>query len=105
MSRPMVLALVLLFLIFSSQTEWLQQVKIEPEAEPPPRALHASSHQVNEQKAGQTSLSSQIIFLQEKQIHTLTQLVRSLRNQLSLCQETLAKENATETLLDVPEAD
>ncbi|XP_024542424.1 uncharacterized protein LOC9648263 [Selaginella moellendorffii] len=95
MSRPMVLALVLLFLIFSSQTEWLQQVKIEPEAEPPPRALHASSHQVNEQ----------IIFLQEKQIHTLTQLVRSLRNQLSLCQETLAKENATETLLDVPEAD
>uniref|UniRef100_A0A1D1YL72 Lon protease 1 n=1 Tax=Anthurium amnicola TaxID=1678845 RepID=A0A1D1YL72_9ARAE len=80
MSRPMVLAFLLLILIITSQFEWKQQLVNDLD----------SSHSISD-KQQQTMnkvevVKEKIILSQEKNIQRLNKLVQSLQQQLVQCQ-------------------
>ncbi|KAJ7567939.1 hypothetical protein O6H91_01G013000 [Diphasiastrum complanatum] len=90
MSRPMLLALVLLVLFLTSQTDWLEQTKTVPESNvaTKPQQVHTERQLIKEQ----------IILIQEKRIYILNQLVKNLQHQLSLCQGNVSHNPTTENL-------
>ncbi|GLJ21748.1 hypothetical protein SUGI_0405740 [Cryptomeria japonica] len=75
----MALGLVLMILILTSQSEWKQQLKneIEPTA-PFPKKQHQISNK-------HERIKEQIILSQEKKIHLLNELVKTLQQQVTQC--------------------
>lgn len=80
MSRPMVLGLVLLVLILTSQSDW----KIEPKVD-----LEAASIAISKQQKLQSNhekVNKEILVMQEKEIYVLKLHIKSLQEQLARCE-------------------
>ncbi|KAK1411887.1 hypothetical protein QVD17_32721 [Tagetes erecta] len=80
MSRPVLLVLFLVLMVFTSQFEWNQLIVNEVEARP--LALSQKQQYILEREQ---SVKEKIILSQEKQIQKLKTLVESLQEQLSVC--------------------
>ncbi|KAF8397952.1 hypothetical protein HHK36_016878 [Tetracentron sinense] len=93
MSRPMLLAFLLMILIITSQFEWKQQLVNELEASPSisQKQLHISNRE--------EAVKEKIILSQEKNIQRLNDLLRSLREQLLQCRSNDETINGTATPL------
>ncbi|GMY15770.1 Peptidyl-prolyl cis-trans isomerase G [Fagus crenata] len=79
MSRPMLLVFLLVILIITSQFEWKQQLVIDLESTP---SISEKQHEISKREE---AVKEKIILSQEKNIHRLNELVRSLRRQLQQC--------------------
>ncbi|KAJ9184546.1 hypothetical protein P3X46_004260 [Hevea brasiliensis] len=79
MSRPWVMVFLLLLIVFTSQFEWKQQFGSDIEATP------AISRKEQFILKREEAVKEKIILSQEKNIHKLNELVRSLREQLLQC--------------------
>nr|CAB3456217.1 unnamed protein product [Digitaria exilis] len=84
-TRPVVLVLLLLVLVITSQFEWKQQIGEAADADP------ASAHRRQQLLAREHAVKEklycrlQIILSQEKNIQQLNQLIESLQRQLLHC--------------------
>ncbi|CAA0836011.1 Unknown protein [Striga hermonthica] len=89
MSRPAVLVFLLLVLIITSQFEWRQQLVNEADS--------TSGETQKRQKISEReeTVKEKIILSQEKNIQVLTELVRSLKEQLHLCKGSNETANGT----------
>ncbi|KAL3828599.1 hypothetical protein ACJIZ3_017401 [Penstemon smallii] len=83
MPRSMVLVVLLMVLIITSQFEWRQQLVSDPDTNPRESQNH---QQISERKGG---VKEKIILSQEKNIQRLNELVRSLREQLEQCRSNI----------------
>ncbi|KAG6778181.1 hypothetical protein POPTR_004G200200v4 [Populus trichocarpa] len=79
MSRPMLLVFLLLILIITSQFEWRQPLVNDIDTKP---AVNPKQLQISKWEEG---VKEKIILSQEKNIHRLNELVRSLKQQLLQC--------------------
>ncbi|KAF7154319.1 uncharacterized protein LOC131325794 [Rhododendron vialii] len=79
MSRPMLLVFLLIILIITSQFEWKQPLVSDIEASP---SVSQKQQQISSREE---AVKEKIILSQEKNIQRLTELVRSLREQLLQC--------------------
>ncbi|KAF9684676.1 hypothetical protein SADUNF_Sadunf04G0143400 [Salix dunnii] len=79
MSRPMLLVFLLLILIITSQFEWRQPLVNDLDLKP---AVNPKQLQISKWEEG---VKEKIILSQEKNIHRLNELVRSLKQQLLQC--------------------
>ncbi|OWM69026.1 uncharacterized protein LOC116210879 [Punica granatum] len=93
MSRPMLLAFLLLVLIITSQLEWKQPLLVDPEPTP---SISEKQYQISER---QEAVKEKIILSQEKNIQKLNELVQSLRRQLLQCRADKETRNNTVTSL------
>ncbi|CAA6674742.1 unnamed protein product [Spirodela intermedia] len=80
MTRPMVLAFLLLVLIITSQFEWKQQLVNDIDTSQ--RTLGKEQHTMKKEEI----VKEKIILSQEKMIRRLDKLVHSLQQQLLQCQ-------------------
>lgn len=92
MSRPMALGLVLMILILTSQSEWKQQLKNEIESTGP---FHKKQQQISNKHE---LIKEQIILSQEKKIHLLNDLVKTLQQQITECKNASAGYNPVEAV-------
>ncbi|XP_073064792.1 uncharacterized protein [Primulina eburnea] len=100
MSRPMLLVFLLLVLIITSQFEWRQQLMSDVDMN------SRDSHKQEQISKREESIKEKIILAQEKNIQRLTELVRSLREQLHQCRnnnETLkgTRSSLTEQIIEL----
>ncbi|KAK3016640.1 hypothetical protein RJ639_005963 [Escallonia herrerae] len=79
MARPVLLVILLFVIVFTSQLDWNPQIVNEAEATP---TLAQKQHHVTKR---QEDIKEKIILSQEKNIHKLQKLVRSLEEQLLEC--------------------
>ncbi|XP_062173151.1 uncharacterized protein LOC133878601 [Alnus glutinosa] len=93
MSRPMLLVFLLIMLIITSQFEWKQQLVIDLDPTP---AISKKQHQISKREE---AVKEKVILSQEKHIHRLNELVRSLREQLQLCRHNNETTNGNESPL------
>lgn len=89
MSRPLLLAFLLLVLIITSQFEWRQPLVSEIEVSP---SVSQKQQQISDR---QEAVKEKIILSQEKNIQRLNELVKTLREQLLQCQSNNESMNAT----------
>ncbi|GMH07340.1 hypothetical protein Nepgr_009180 [Nepenthes gracilis] len=89
MSRPMLLVFLFLILMITSQFEWKQQLVSDTDS--------TSSVSQKQQRISQReeAVKEKIILSQEKNIQKLSELVRSLREQLSECRSSNGSSNST----------
>ncbi|XVE79185.1 hypothetical protein DITRI_Ditri14bG0037700 [Diplodiscus trichospermus] len=92
MSRPMLLVFLLLILIITSQFEWRQQLVVDIDMTP-------SVTQKQQISRREEALKEKIILSQEKNIHRLNELVRSLQQQLLQCKGNNLTTNGTRSHL------
>ncbi|XP_066393707.1 uncharacterized protein [Miscanthus floridulus] len=78
-TRPVVLVLLLLVLVITSQFEWKQQIGEAAEADP------ATARRRQQLLAREDAVKEKIILSQEKNIQQLNQLIESLQRQLLHC--------------------
>ncbi|CAN6203530.1 unnamed protein product [Urochloa humidicola] len=78
-TRPVVLVLLLLVLIITSQFEWKQQIGDAADADP------AAVRRRQQLLAREDAVKEKIILSQEKNIQQLNQLIESLQRQLLHC--------------------
>ncbi|CAL5066194.1 unnamed protein product [Urochloa decumbens] len=78
-TRPVVLVLLLLVLIITSQFEWKQQIGDAADADP------AAARRRQQLLAREDAVKEKIILSQEKNIQQLNQLIESLQRQLLHC--------------------
>ncbi|CAD6220471.1 unnamed protein product [Miscanthus lutarioriparius] len=78
-TRPVVLVLLLLVLVITSQFEWKQQIGEAAEADP------AAARRRQQLLAREDAVKEKIILSQEKNIQQLNQLIESLQRQLLHC--------------------
>ncbi|KAI4364182.1 hypothetical protein MLD38_020309 [Melastoma candidum] len=78
MSRPWVLVILFLMIVFTSQFEWKQQFGNEPE----PKPISSSKEDIGRREE---VVKEKIILLQERNIQKLQELVRNLHQQLLIC--------------------
>ncbi|KAH7541776.1 uncharacterized protein LOC107410200 [Ziziphus jujuba] len=88
MSRPILLAFLLMILIITSQFEWNQQLAIDLDTTP---SISQKQQQISNREE---SVKEKIILSQEKNIHRLHELVHSLQEQLQQCRNS-EKANGT----------
>ncbi|KAJ7548299.1 hypothetical protein O6H91_07G006100 [Diphasiastrum complanatum] len=86
----MLLALMLLVLFLTSQTDWLERKKTVPE-------LNVDT-QPQEVRTERQLIKEQIILIQVNRIHILNQLVKNLQQQLSTCQGNLSHDLTAENI-------
>ncbi|GFQ07241.1 hypothetical protein PHJA_002868200 [Phtheirospermum japonicum] len=91
MSRPIILVFLLLVLIITSQFEWRQQLVSNADADTPPGESQKQQGILEREE----SVKEKIILSQEKNIQMLNELVRSLKEQLQLCQSNNETSNGT----------
>ncbi|KAK0605401.1 hypothetical protein LWI29_026309 [Acer saccharum] len=89
MSRPLLLVFLLIILIITSQFEWRQPLIAELEAAP---TVNQRQNQISKREEG---VKEKIILSQEKNIHRLNELVRSLQQQLLQCRGNNETKNST----------
>ncbi|KAH6791734.1 peptidyl-prolyl cis-trans isomerase G [Perilla frutescens var. hirtella] len=89
MSRPMLLVFLLLILIITSQFEWRQQLVSDMDTNP---GESQKQQQISKREEG---VKEKIILSQEKSIHKLNELVKSLREQLQQCRSSNETSNGT----------
>lgn len=92
MSRPMALGLVLMILILTSQSEWKQQLKNEIESS---GSFHKKQQPISNKHE---LIKEQIILSQEKKIHLLNDLVKTLQQQIIECKNGSAGNNPVEAV-------
>ncbi|KAH7414705.1 hypothetical protein KP509_14G006900 [Ceratopteris richardii] len=92
MSRPLALCLVLLVLILTSHSDWKQPTKSD---------IEISNLASKEQEASSKRevVKEQVILSQEKRIYVLSELVKTLQQQLAQCQENNAR-NSTQAMFE-----
>ncbi|KAL6575734.1 hypothetical protein OROHE_000715 [Orobanche hederae] len=93
MSRPMLLVLLLLILIITSQFEWRQQLVGDMDTNPT-----ESQKQLPISKREEV-FKEKIILTQEKKIHRLREVIDSLKEQLKQCRCTNQTWNINGTLI------
>ncbi|KAL8154110.1 hypothetical protein V2J09_011870 [Rumex salicifolius] len=99
MSRPMFLVFLLMILIFTSQFEWRQPLVTDTDAAP---TVSRKQQQISNPEE---VVKEKIILSQEKSIHKLNELVRSLKEQLSECRVNSRSTNTTLSRLpEMPES-
>ncbi|XP_050367528.1 uncharacterized protein LOC126785895 [Argentina anserina] len=79
MSKPVLLAFLLVVLIITSQFEWKQQLVPDLDATP------SISQYPSQSSKREEVVKEKIILLQEKNIRRLNEVVSSLREQLKQC--------------------
>uniref|UniRef100_A0A2P2KMY2 Uncharacterized protein n=1 Tax=Rhizophora mucronata TaxID=61149 RepID=A0A2P2KMY2_RHIMU len=79
MSRPMFLVFLLLILIITSQFEWRQQLVNDVDST---SSLSQKQQQISKREE---AVKEKIILSQEKNIHKLNEMVKSLQQQLLQC--------------------
>ncbi|GAV86044.1 hypothetical protein CFOL_v3_29478 [Cephalotus follicularis] len=89
MSRPMLLAFLLIVLIITSQFEWRQQLVVDNDTTP------NITQQKNQILKREEVVKEKIILSQEKNIQRLNELVRSLQQQLLQCRGNNESRNGT----------
>ncbi|KAK3205642.1 hypothetical protein Dsin_019688 [Dipteronia sinensis] len=89
MSRPLLLVFLLIILIITSQFEWRQPLIAELEAAP---TVNQRQNHISKREEG---VKEKIILSQEKNIHRLNELVRSLQQQLLQCRGNNETTNGT----------
>ncbi|KAK4788656.1 hypothetical protein SAY86_019975 [Trapa natans] len=89
MSRPMLLAFLLLMLIITSQFEWRQPLLADPDPTP---SIAEKQYQISQH---QEAVKEKIILSQEKSIQKLNELVQSLRRQLLQCRADMETRNSS----------
>ncbi|XP_010558008.1 PREDICTED: uncharacterized protein LOC104826814 [Tarenaya hassleriana] len=79
MTRPLVLVLVFVLIVLTSQFEWKQQIESETESS------LILPHEERHIPHGKESVKEKTILSQEQNIQKLKELIRSLRGQLLQC--------------------
>lgn len=78
-TRPVVLVLLLVVLIITSQFEWKQQIEDAADADP------ATARRRQQVLAKEDAVKEKILLSQEKNIQQLNELIESLQRQLLHC--------------------
>ncbi|GKV34975.1 hypothetical protein SLEP1_g43301 [Rubroshorea leprosula] len=93
MSRPMLLAFLLLILVITSQFEWRQQLV---DIDPAPSITQRQQQMSKREEA----VKEKIILLQEKNIRRLNDLVQSLQQQLLQCKTAKTNNKTTNATIN-----